>query len=64
MILCLKFYVEQACSFDICKYYSDLSVSEILNEKPKFQPRYAYKLYAYKIWVYEMWKKVIDFYEN
>ena len=32
---------------------------DIENVKPKFQPRYAYKLYAYKKRVYEMWKKVI-----
>ena len=29
MILCLKFYLEQACSFDIWKCCSDLLVSEI-----------------------------------
>ena len=32
---------------------------DIENVKPKFQPRYAYKLYAYKKRVYEMRKKVL-----
>ena len=37
MILCLKFYIEQACSFDIWKYCSDLLVSEILEmSSPNF----------------------------
>ena len=65
MILCLKFYLKKACSFDIWKYCSDLfSFWDIENVKPKFQPRYAYKLYAYKKRVYEMWKKVTDYCEN
>ena len=49
MVLCLKIYLEKACSSDIWKYCPDLfSFWDIENVKPKFQPRYAYKLYAYK----------------
>ena len=43
---------------------SSFSFWDIENVKPKFQPRYAYKLYAYKKGMYEMWKKVTDCCEN
>ena len=47
MILCLKFYLEQACSFDIKKYCSNLLASEILKmSSPKFSLG-AYKCVRY-----------------
>ena len=65
MILCLQFYLEKACSFDIWKYWKCYeNIENTKNVKPRFQPRYAYKLYTYKKSVYEMWKKVTDYCKN
>ena len=64
MILCFKFYLEQACLFDIWNYCSDLLVSEILKMSSTIFSLCILISFMLKKRVYEMWKKVIDYCEN
>ena len=56
-LLIYKNYINIAQIF----WFQKILLKSIEKAKPKFQPRYAYKLYVYKNRACEMWKKVIDY---
>ena len=65
MILCLNFFSDQACSFDIWKYCSDFLVSEILKmSKSNFNLDMLISFMLIKKGCMKCEKKVPDYCEN